>query len=168
MADVIDIKTKKRTKAKKPAVKDATLAQAEEAVGPFAQMVLRRLEKEEKGILDFDWDEFVTRIEVTPGVDKDDVLDYTIAGRKKFTEIFIGTFGFPRLPTTYGELWAMYSYCGTMDDLARHPRGTVMMAENWPDHLPVFLAYKKGDIFTLRREHTEELIAELTEDAWKD
>lgn len=167
MAEVIDLKTRKRKTTKKPAAKDPKLEQAEEAVGPFAAMVLRKQAEKEQGLLDFDWDEFVTRIETTPGVDKDDVLDYTVAGRKKFSDIFINTFGFPRLPTTYGELWAMYDYCGPMDDLARHPNGTVMMAENWPEQLPVFLAYKKGDIFTMRREHTEALIAELTVDAWK-
>lgn len=161
MADVIDIKTKRKS-TKKPKVKDPELALAEEAVGPFAAMVLRRQKRERKGILDFDWNQYLTRIEVKGGTEFDDLLDYTIAGRKRFSEIVIQAFGFPRLPSTWGELMALDDYCGPLDNLARSPRGLVIMAEHWPDQLPVLIAYKNGDLFTLRRVHTEELIAEIT------
>ncbi|OJW45933.1 MAG: hypothetical protein BGO60_03310 [Thiobacillus sp. 65-1059] len=161
MADVIDIKTKRKS-TKKPEVKDPELALAEEAVGPFAAMVLRRQEREDKGILDFDWNQYLTRIEVKGGTEFDDLLDYTTAGRKRFSEIFIQTFGFPRLPSTWGELMALDDYCSPLDYFARSPRGLAITAEYWPDQLLVTIAYKNGDIFSLRRAHTESFITEIT------
>lgn len=173
MADVIDIKTRKKQPAK---AKDATKAKAatkaktwqeeaaEEALGPFAHIALKH---RREGILDFDWEPLVTRIEVVPGIEAADKLKYTAAGRKKFGEVFIDLFGFPRLPVNYGELWALYDYCGAMDDSARRPDGLADTAKYWPDTLPIFMAYQKGDIFTLRRAHTEEFMIELTRDAWK-
>lgn len=168
MADVIDIKTKRKQPAKAAKAKASKTWQeeaAEEALGPLAHIALKR--RRDEGILDFDWEPLVTRIEVVPGIEAADKLRYTAAGRKRFGAIFIDRFGFPRLPVNYGELWAMYDYCGPMDDLANNPRGLVIMAESWPDQLPVFLAYKNGDIFTLRREHTEEFLIEITREAWK-
>lgn len=165
MADVIDIKTKQKQPAKAKAAKTWQEEAADEALGPFAHIALKNLKD---GILDFDWEPLVTRIEVVPGVEQADKLEYTPAGRKRFSEIFIQKFGFPRLPVNYGELWALYDYCGSMDEAASRPTGLEETARYWPDHLPVFMAYQKGDLFTLRRAHTEALIAELTVAAWKD
>lgn len=177
MADVIDIKSKKPIKQTKAKAKDATKAKAEtkaktwqeeaaeEALGPFAHIALKNLKE---GILDFDWEPLVTRIETVPGIEAADKLKYTAAGRKRFSEIFIDRFGFPRLPVNYGELWALYGYCQGLDNCATKPDGLVDIAKYWPEEtMPIFLAYKKGDMFTLRREHTEEFLIELVREAWK-
>lgn len=158
MADVIDLKTRRKSTTKKQTYEERELAAAEEAVGPFANMVFG---KREPTMFDFDWASLVTRVVVGAGSGYDDEMSYSQAGRDKFVEIFMKAFGFPRLPRTLGEFNALWDYCSALDSLARTGSGVRLMAANWPNNVPMMKAYVDGNRFELKRLHSESYLLEI-------
>lgn len=125
----------------------------------------------------FEWTELVAQF--TPAGQEpgfDDEIEYSPAGRRRFTDLLILEFGFARLPTTIGELHAVFDYCDILfglaggyypsADLELNARAIALNLEacqrDTPERFSSLEAYVSRNLFALRRHHSEAMMCEIT------